>query len=233
MIKAVIFDMDGVIIDSELIRLHHVLGILKNMGVNMSNEEYIKFIGTTYRYIWSTIKDRYGLPNEVEELIAMDRDEYFKYISSPKTIKKPIEGIPEFAKSLYENTYKMAVASSSPINVIKLVVKSTSLNRYFDVLVTGDYVKRSKPEPDIFLYAAEKLGVLPEECVVIEDSCNGVKAAQKAGMKCIAYRNLNSGNQDLSKADLITDSFYDLVGLDLNNINRGGLNEYRTRDQWV
>jgi HAD superfamily hydrolase (TIGR01509 family) len=220
MTKAIIFDMDGVLIDSEPIRLEHVLGILKNLGVTMSNEEYIKFIGTTSHYLWGTIKDRYSLSNEVEELISIDRNEYFKYISSSATVKTPINGIPELVKSLYENNYKMAVASSSPISVIEIIAESTNLKGYFNELVTGDYVKRSKPEPDIFLYAAEKLGVLPEECVVIEDSCNGVRAAKKAGMKCIAYRNFNSGNQDLSKADIIINSFYDLICLDLNNITR-------------
>ncbi|MBC8061344.1 MAG: HAD family phosphatase [Clostridiaceae bacterium] len=215
MIKAVLFDMDGVLIDSELIRLVHVQGIIKSMDIVMSDEEYIKFIGTSSHFMWSTIKHKYNLNHTLEELINKDRNEYFIYLSSPDTKITPIRGITELLKNLHENNIKMAVASSSPINVIEFIIESFKFNNYFNALVTGDYVNRSKPEPDIFLFAAEKLGVLPEECVVIEDSCNGVKAAKRAGMNCVGYRNLNSGNQDLSEADIIIDSFCDLIWPDL------------------
>jgi len=218
MIKAVLFDMDGVLIDSELMRLEQLQGIFKSMDIVMSNEEYIKFIGTSSIHMWGAIKDKYKLNFSLEELINKDRGEYFNYLSSPETKITPIKGIPEFLKYLLKNNIKMAVASSSPIDVIELIIQSFNFKKYFLALVTGDYVKSSKPEPDIFLYAAEKLGVLPAECVVIEDSSNGVKAAKKAGMKCIGFRNLNSGNQDLSKANIIIDSFYDSVCLNINKL---------------
>ena len=211
MIKAVLFDMDGVLIDSELIRLELLQGIFKSMNIIMSDEEYIKFIGTSSHFMWGTIKDKYSLDYTLEELIKKDRTKYFNYLSSSEMKISPITGIPELLKALYENNIKMAVASSSPIAVIELIIESFKFKNYFNELVTGDYVERSKPEPDIFLYAADKLGVLPEECIVIEDSCNGVKAAKKAGMKCIGYRNCNSGDQDLSKADIIIDSFYNTL----------------------
>lgn len=90
--------------------------------------------------------------------------------------------------------------------MIELVVKKLGIDNCFEVLVSGDYVKNSKPAPDIFLYAADKLKVKPHECVVIEDSYNGVHGAKKAGMKVIGFKNPNSGNQDLSEADFIIDS---------------------------
>lgn len=215
MIKAVIFDMDGVIIDSEPIHLEFAMELFKKLGVNMSNEEYSKFIGTTSHYMWDTIKKKYNLNNTIEELIEMERNGFFDFLSSPDMTIKPIEYIPELLKALHQNDYKIALASSSPIRVIEFIMDSFKIKKYFDELVTGDFVKRSKPEPDIFLYAADKLGVLPEECVVVEDSHNGVLAAKKAGMKCIGYRNLNSGNQDISKADKIINSFNEL---DINNL---------------
>lgn len=113
-------------------------------------------------------------------------------------------------KNLYEHGFKLAIASSSPIDVIEVVVQALDIKKYFHTLVTGDYIVNSKPEPDIFIYAANKLQVSPEECFVVEDSHNGVLAAKIAGMKCIGYINKNSGSQDLTAADIIIENFSDL-----------------------
>lgn len=207
MIKAIIFDMDGVIIDSEPLHIKLERELFKNLGLNISHEEHLSFVGSTSHYMWDAVKNKYNLPYTVEELVEADRTKYLNYISSPEGSIKPIDGVNELIKELHSCGLKLAVASSSPIDVIELVVKTLKLDKYFDVLVTGDYVDKSKPEPDIFLYAANKLGVKPDECVVIEDSYNGVQAAKKAGMKIIGFINPNSGKQDLSSADLLISSF--------------------------
>ncbi|MHC6180498.1 HAD family hydrolase [Clostridium sp. JNZ X4-2] len=206
-IDAVIFDMDGVIIDSE--PLHKKLNdqLLAEYGVKMSKEEQLGFIGTTNYYEWKTIKRRYNLSNSLEELVKRDRDLYLTNLKRNKDIK-PIEGVGELIKFLYSKDLKLAVASSSPINVIEIVIKRFKLEEYFCQLVTGDDVKKSKPAPDIFLRTAKLLGARPDHCIVIEDSKNGVEASKKAGMYCMAFKNLNSGDQELSKADFICDSFY-------------------------
>lgn len=208
--KAVIFDMDGVIIDSE--PLHKDIGkdIFKELGLNISDEEYNTYIGTTSYYMWNDIKNKYDLKNGLEDLVRNERDIYLKHLKANKDSVNPIEGVTKLIKELHENGIKLAVASSSPIKVIETVIEIFNLNSYFDFLITGDSVKNSKPEPDIFLYAAEKLDVSPKQCIVIEDSCNGTKAAKKAEMKCVGYKNLNSGIQDLSRADKIVDSFLDI-----------------------
>lgn len=205
-IDAVIFDMDGVIIDSE--PLHKKLNdeLLAEYGVKMGKEEQLSFIGTTSYYEWKTIKRRYNLPNFLEELVKRDRDLYLTNLKRNKDIK-PIEGVDELIKFLYSKNLKLAVASSSPINVIEIVIKRFKLEEYFCQLVTGDDVKNSKPAPDIFLRAAKLLDVRPDHCIVVEDSKNGVEASKKAGMYCMAFKNLNSGNQELSKADFICNSF--------------------------
>ena len=97
----------------------------------------------------------------------------------------------------------MAIASSSPRLFIENVIQKIGVAEYFSIWISGEEVKHSKPEPDIFLKAAELLNVNPQACAVIEDSSSGTIAAKRAGMKCIGYRNLNSGNQDLSQADYI------------------------------
>lgn len=207
MIKAVIFDMDGVLIDSEPLHLKFAMELFKTIGVEMSFQEYSKFIGTTSYHMWNKIINDYKLKYTIEELTEMERNGFYEFLSSPDMYIEPIKYIPELLKDLKENDYKIAVASSSPMRLIEFILDKLNIRKYFDSLVTGDFVERSKPEPDIFLYAAKKLEVSPEECVVIEDSHNGVLAAKKAGMKCIGYRNVNSGNQDIKEADIIIDSF--------------------------
>ena len=101
----------------------------------------------------------------------------------------------------------LALASSSPRRIIDLFTSKTSTQSYFEFLLSGEEVPNGKPEPDIFLEAARRLGAAPAECVVIEDSANGVQAAVAAGMRCIGFQNPHSGTQDLKMADLVVDHF--------------------------
>lgn len=207
MIKAFIFDMDGVIIDSEPDHIEFEQEIFKKLGLDISREEHMSFIGSTSHYMWDTLRVKYKLPYTLEQLVEQDRDTYYKHLISSPSAVKSIDGVIDFIKKLRAEGFKLAVASSSPLEVIETVINILNVSSYFDVIVTGDYVSRSKPAPDIFLYASEKLKVTSNMCVVVEDSHNGVCAAKHAGMKCIGFRNPNSGNQDLSKADMIIDSF--------------------------
>ncbi|UZW13286.1 HAD family hydrolase [Clostridium pasteurianum] len=210
MLKLVIFDMDGVLIDSEPDHLKIHEKILEGLGLDPVTVGHSQYIGSTTNYKWNDIKNKYNLSLSVEELVHMNRQKYFEYITAKDTIIKPIIGVDELVKNIHNHKLKLAVASSSPINVIERIVEVIGIDECFDLLVSGDFVERSKPSPDIFLYAAEKLKINPEDCLVIEDSHNGSIAAKEAGMKCIGYRNINSGNQDLSAADFIIDSFKNL-----------------------
>ncbi|AEF16185.1 HAD-superfamily hydrolase, subfamily IA, variant 3 [Thermoanaerobacterium xylanolyticum LX-11] len=218
MFEAVIFDMDGVLIDSETLHIQLEEDIFKEIGANISFEEHISFVGTTSHYMWEYVKNKCNVPFTVEELVEMDRKRYFDYISKHDDAVKPIVGVDELVKELHKRNMRLAVASSSPIDVIEIVVKRLKLENYFDELVSGDFVKRSKPYPDIFLYAAEKLNVAPERCIVIEDSNKGVLAAKSAGMKVVGFINPNSGNQDISMADMEIRSFSELDYEKLQNI---------------
>ncbi|KAJ53227.1 HAD superfamily hydrolase (TIGR01509 family) [Clostridium tetanomorphum] len=206
MIKGVIFDMDGVMIDSEPIHFKLEQELFKELGIEISSHEHNTYVGTTSFYMWEKIKKNHNLYDGVEELVKRDRRKYLQFLSDNVDIE-PIEGIVDLIKDLYKNGVKLAVASSSPIDIIELVVKRFNIREYFSYIVTGDYVANSKPDPDIFLYAAEKIKIVPDECLVVEDSYNGIMAAKRAGMKSVGYRNMNSGNQDLSQATFIIDSF--------------------------
>jgi len=161
------------------------------------------------------LKDKHSLSQQVDELVQMQRNGNMEYLLTSD--EKPIAGLIPLLQSLEENGITMAVASSSPINSIELVLEKFGIKDYFKVVVSGDFVTKGKPDPEIFLHTSRLLGIHPGNCAVIEDSTHGVKAAKAAEMKCIGFQNLNSGNQDLSAADMKVDS---LEELDFNVIKR-------------
>ncbi|MGV8981328.1 HAD family hydrolase [Clostridium sp.] len=207
MLKAVIFDMDGVIIDSEPTHMKLENETYKKLGIEVTEEEHHSFVGATSNYMWEALKNKHKLNQTLEELIEYDRNKYFKHLNSDECEIMLIDGVKELIQELHKNGVKLAIASSSPLDVIDAIAKKFNIQEYFEVFVTGDYVKRSKPEPDIFIFAAEKLGVSVENCVVIEDSHNGVLAAKKAGMKCVGINSDLEGTQDISMADLVINNF--------------------------
>ena len=206
--KAVIFDMDGVIIDSEPIHFEVDIQTMKDFGCSISKEELNKYVGTTNEYMWTDIKNKYKLDKSVEEIINYRSEMVKRKVIESDLI--PIEGIADLLKELKVKNIPAAIASSSPRDFIEVVVSKFQLEDYFSCIWSGEEVENGKPAPDIYVETAKKLGISPEECIVIEDSKNGVLAAKKAGMKCIGFKNINSGDQDLSKADCIVSSILDV-----------------------
>ena len=202
--KAVIFDMDGVIIDSEPIHFEVDMQTMREFGVNISKDELNKYVGTTNEYMLNDLINKYKIQRSLKEILEYKMELTIRRIKETKI--NAISGIPELLISLKHNNIKTAIGSSSPKELIITVIEKFQLGKYFDCIVSGDEVKEGKPKPDIYLEVSKRIGVNPEECIVIEDSRNGVLAAKNAGMKCFGFRNVNSGNQDLSKADIIVDS---------------------------
>jgi len=206
----VIFDMDGVIVDSE--HIHHELEqqMFEQLGIVVTPAEHQSFTGQTVQTMWGALKERHNLPQTVEELRAIKRRLFFAELDSPDCRVMLVDGAERFIRQCREAGFKMAVASSSFTEHVELMIGRFGLKSWFDGLFGGDFVQHSKPEPDLFLYAAAQLGVDPSDCVVIEDSANGVLAARRAGMYVIGFRNPNSGDQDLSLADKIVSSFAEI-----------------------
>jgi len=207
-LKAVIFDMDGVLIDSEPLHLESDLLLLGKYKVDVPEHYLEKYVGTTGSSMWEEIRNEFGIETELQEILNAALSLKLKLLK--KGSHAAIDGIPELLKDLHAKKILVGVASSSPSMFIKEVLKRIGVERYVDTWISGENVDKGKPEPDIFLRMAELFGVEPSQCVVVEDSRNGVLAARRAGMKCIGFRNPNSGNQDIAKADLVIEGIGEL-----------------------
>ena len=206
MLQSVIFDLDGVIIDSEHIHNATFKAYATELGFLVSDEDHDGYVGCTLKQTYGSLKEKYDLKQEIDALVKGYEDRFMALLEDFKK-EGPIPGVDILIKDLYKNGVPLGLASSSCERYIRAVLELFELDKFFRVVVSGSHVERSKPWPDIFLHAAQMLGTAPENCLVIEDSTNGVKAAKAAGMKCIAFRNPNSGTHDLSPADMIIDDF--------------------------
>jgi len=209
MIETVIFDLDGVIIDSEPVHFTLEKQMFDELNIRVSDEEHQSFAGMSSQNMWDRLVKNFKLPYAAEALVNKKQMAYMNYLQKEYDLR-PIPNIPELIKDLFENDFKLAIASSSRLDVIDAVLTKFNLFNFFMEKVSGASLRNSKPDPEIFLVTAELLYSRPEECLVIEDSENGVKAAKAASMKCIGFRNPNSGAQDLSRADIIINSFEEI-----------------------
>jgi beta-phosphoglucomutase family hydrolase len=212
MIDTVIFDMDGVIIDSEPLHMEAEQEIFRTIGISISGEKHATFVGTSSRNMWEIIIREHSLTTPIDTLMEQNKLAYRKRLAVASGAAVP--GVTELIRNLHASGLKLAVASSSVPEDIETVLAMYSLRSYFTVVVSGSNVEYSKPHPEIFLKTAQLLKSEPDHCLVIEDSENGVRAAKSAGMKCIGFRNVNTGNQNLGLADKIVDSI-DEISIDL------------------
>lgn len=215
MVSCVIFDMDGVIIDSEPIYMQVEQELFREVGLELSHEEHAKFVGRSD--LWKVLKETHNLDINIDEIHSEENERYVDIINTSFD-DDPIEGVVQLIEQLHEDDIELVLASSSEMRNIELVLTKFDLIHFFDLRISGADLETSKPHPEIFLKAAEMAETPPKNCLVIEDSANGVRAAKSARMKCIGFRNPNSGNQDLSAADWIIDSF-DEFDLDRFNGN--------------
>ncbi|MDF2544104.1 MAG: HAD-superfamily hydrolase, subfamily variant 3 [Herbinix sp.] len=205
MLKAVIFDMDGVIIDSEPMHARANLLALQSYQVILPEHYCNRFIGSTTYYMYQTLIKEFHINASPEELLNE-----FNRMNDMILAKEgytPIPDVIDLIQNLNQNGVRLAIASSSPLETIEDVLDSLHIREYFQTYVSGMQVPNPKPAPDIFLKAAEQLEVDPCECIVIEDSMNGVNAAYLAGIPSIGFINPNSGNQDLTKSAILVEGF--------------------------
>ena len=199
-IKAFIFDMDGVLVDSETLYKDLEQELFRQVGIQISHEEHISYQGSSNTVMWGLIKEKHGLVQSVEDLVRMTEEKVIQFFSSKEEIL-PMDGILDLLKFLKSKGIRLALASSSSLDVIQIVLRKSGLGSYFEAIVDNVEAGAGKPDPAIFLLAQRKLGLASEECVIVEDSINGIRAALAAGIYCIAFDGPGAEHQDQSAAN--------------------------------
>jgi HAD superfamily hydrolase (TIGR01509 family) len=208
MLKAVIFDMDGVLVDSEPIHFRANQMTLKEMfGIELDYEYYKHFIGSTIKAMWQEMHSHFHITGCTWEDLMKRNDEILEQIIETEGYPE-VPGAAALVRQLHDEGYLLAVASSSKREKIVRNMESLGILDCFRVLVSGMELANPKPAPDIFLKTVQELGVQPEECIVIEDSANGAQASKAAKIPCLGFLNPNSGEQDLSAADYLFEDFH-------------------------
>ena len=209
MIQTVIFDMDGVIVDTEPVHRYAYFQHFAELNIDVTEEMFTSFTGNSTRNVFQSVKTIFNLDADVEELILRKRT-IFNDAFDHKEDLELLEGVEALIKEMHQNGMQLILASSASKVTIDRVFRRFRLHDYFTHIVSGEDFPKSKPHPAIFEFAAS-LSIAPKDnCIIIEDSTNGVIAAKAADIYCVGYNSIHSKLQDLSKADTIINHFNEL-----------------------
>jgi HAD superfamily hydrolase (TIGR01509 family) len=205
-IDAVVFDLDGVLVDSESLHFRAANLVLARFGRSISEEEYTTYVGTGEAATWDSWRRRFALPDSVEELCAVNTEIRVREIAAAGV--PAIDEAVQLARQLRTWDVRLAIASSSTRPVIDALLGALGVDDLFAVRVSGEDpdIHHPKPAPDVYLAAASRLAVAPAACVAIEDSEPGILSATRAGITCIAVPNRWTAHQDFSAADVVLES---------------------------
>lgn len=201
-----IFDMDGVLVDSEPLYAVVLRRMMRGMGLPFSDEDHKAFIGTGSREMWRILAEKHGLAESPDSLAEREERLRLEYMSRCDGLA-PMEGVAGLLERLRGMRIPLCVASSSSRKMIELNLTRTGIIHCFDLLVSSGESETAKPDPGFFLDIASRMAVLPRRCVVIDDSGRSIDGAKRAGMHAIGFVNKSSGVQDLSRADLLVEGF--------------------------
>ena len=211
--KAVIWDMDGVIADTAPYHFRAWQEVFGKLGASYTEDDFRRNFGKRNDTIIRNLLGSEISPSEIEA-IAAEKEEIFR--KRAKGNIKPLPGAIELLRSLREHGFSLAMGSSATVENIRLITRELGIESLFQVIVSGKEVTEGKPSPQGFLLAAARLGVRPQDCVVIEDAMAGVTAAKRASMSCIAVTTTNDSAQ-LAEADLVVDT---LEKVTVSNLER-------------
>ncbi|AXG74448.1 HAD family hydrolase [Flavobacterium arcticum] len=218
MIKTVIFDMDGVIVDTEPVHYYAYHQHFKNLEIEVSDALYASFTGNSTKNVYQKLKEAFLIEHEIDALVNQKR-ELFNDAFDTKEDLDLLPGVRELIIDLHENGVNLILASSASKVTISRVFNRFKLHQYFSHIVSGEDFPKSKPHPAIFEKAAQLSGNEKHECIVIEDSTNGVKAAKAAGIYCVGYNSVHSKMQELTEADIVISDFNSLDFKKVRDIN--------------
>ena len=202
MLKAVIFDMDGVIVNSE--PLHHLAykKMFEEFKLDVSNSLYESFTGQSTYSICEQLCEIFDLKVDANALVLSKR-KHFKIIFENDSSFEMIDGAMNLIKDYFQNNLTLVLASSASMTNIERIFKKFDLNKFFKAKISGADLKESKPNPERFIKAAQLAGFKKDECIVIEDSTSGIMASKSAGIYCVGYNSYNSKNQNYDNANLV------------------------------
>ncbi len=207
--KAVIFDMDGVVVNTEPLSHTANMKFYKSLGIDVTDDVYATFIGNSDKNIIQKIVDRYNVETDKEVLLQSCLNYYCDEFDNDPNLEL-MPGVKDLIIDLHTNGMTILLASSSSRIKIERVFTRFGLYPYFSHIISGQDFEFSKPHPAIFLEAVEKSGFTADECIVIEDSTNGIKAATSAGVYCIGYKPEEDTVQDTSLANEVITDFKEL-----------------------
>ncbi|WP_046758158.1 HAD family hydrolase [Kordia jejudonensis] len=209
MLKGVLFDMDGVIVDTE--PLHHKAYhmMFDDVKIDVSPTLYQSFTGQSTINICKRLCEHFDLSDAPETLMYAKR-KHFKHLFANDPSLTLIDGVLDIIQEYHQNNLKLVLASSASMMTIDNVFERFDLNQYFIAKFSGADLKQSKPHPEIFEKAANATGFERKNCMVIEDSTNGIKAANAAGIYCVGYDSVHSKNQDYTIADMVISDFQEI-----------------------
>lgn len=205
MIKSILFDMDGVLVDTDRLHCISYIETLKKFGINLTKEEYYDFWTRRGKGIIGFIKER-NILHDPEKIREHKRKLYHTRLKKDPLI---IDGVLDKLKE-FSSKHTLALVSSSYMIDMGRIMEITGLRDFFKVIISLDDVTEPKPSSEGFLLAAEKLGVKPEECAVIENAESGVIAAKNAGMFCVAIPTNETKDNNFSRADVVIKSIKEL-----------------------
>lgn len=209
MLKAVLFDMDGVIVDTEPLHSKAYYRMFEQVGIPVSDALYESFTGQSTIEICRQLCETFSLNEKPESLVHLKR-KAFKDIFKTDDSLELLPGVFDLIKDYHKNGITLILASSASMNTINFVFDRFQLNPYFKAKLSGADLQASKPHPEIFINAAKVSGHEKGECIVIEDSTNGIAAAYAAGIYCVAFKSPHSNNQDYRLANKVIDSFSEI-----------------------
>ena len=204
-----VFDMDGVLVDSEPMHQRIILEVFQLKGIPFSSDYVQTLTGMSALPMWEKVQRESEHTETPQQLLEFHRAYFFDRLPSLEVVA--VEGVKEVLALLQKRGSHIALASSSGRKLIDIFIEQVGIASYFEVIVSADDVRYSKPNPEIFAKVAAWYELPAEQFCVIEDSTNGVAAAKGAGMHCVGFQNPLSGGQDLSKADLVIHSMSELL----------------------
>ncbi len=205
----VIFDMDGVIVNSEPIHQECERELFHKLNITLTQKEHDRFLGVSGSDMWKQIVEKFDLNESAEQLVEIQNSCFIHKLENLKPLPI-IEGVMDLIQYLSDKHVMLMLASSSLLRVVDKVLILSGIKNYFNYIVSGSDVINSKPSPDIFFRAAKTGGVNTDQCIVIEDSENGIKAARQAGMKVIGFLNGFNSEESIRDADLIVSDFSEI-----------------------